>query len=71
MRIGFGNRQLTYFLQICRKMDSGSNNVVPAASTQVVTPIVAQVIMMPTIMPISILSGEKPEKFNELNFKRL
>ena len=50
-------------------MDSDSNNVVPIASAQVETPIVAQVLMMPTIMSISVLPGEKPEKFNELNFR--
>ena len=32
MRIGFGNRKFTHFLQICRKMDYDSNNVVPIAS---------------------------------------
>ena len=35
------------------------------------TPIVAQVPVMPTIVPISISPKEKQEKFNGLNFKRL
>ena len=26
--------------------------------------------MMPTTMPISVLPGKKPEKFNGINFKR-
>ena len=30
----------------------------------------AQVLVMPTIVPIFVLPGEKPEKFNGLNFKR-
>ena len=51
-------------------MDYDSNNVVPAAFAQVATPIVAQVSVMPTVMPISVSLGEKPETFNGLNFKR-
>ena len=49
-------------------MDFDSNNVVPATSTKVATPIVAQV--MPTVMPIFVSLGEKSEKFNGLNFRR-
>ena len=51
-------------------MDSNSHNVVPSTSAQVATPIVAQTLVMPTIMPISVSPGEKLEKFNGLNFKR-
>ena len=51
-------------------MDSDSNNTVLAASTHVETPAVAQVPVIPSAMPISISPGEKPEKFNGLNFKR-
>ena len=69
-RIGFGNRKLTHFLQSCIKMDSDSNNVVLAASAQVATLTVAQVLVMLTVVPISISLYEKPEKFNGLNFKR-
>ena len=58
--IDFGNRKLTHFLQFCREMDSNSNNVVPLASTQVATPTVAQVLAMPTVVPIYISLGEKP-----------
>ena len=68
LRISSENIKLTHFLQICRKMNSDSNNVVPTASAQVATPIVAQVLVMPIVMPISVLPGEKQEKFNELNF---
>ena len=68
--IGFGNRKLTHSLQICTKIDLDSNNVVPTTSAQVATPIVAQLPVMPTVMPISVSPGEKPEKFNRLNFKR-
>ena len=50
-------------------MDSDSNNVVPTASTQVATPTVAQVPVMPTVIPISVSPREKQEKFNRLNFK--
>ena len=58
------------FLPSCREIDSNSNNVVPAASAQVETPIVAQAPMMSTVVPISAPPGEKLEKFNGLNFKR-
>ena len=34
------------------------------------TPIVTQELMMPTVVPIFVSPGEKPEKFNKLNFKR-
>ena len=64
LRIGFGNRKLTHFLQFCREMDYDSNNIAPATSAQVATPTVAQVLIMPTVVLISISSGEKPEKFN-------
>ena len=70
LRIGLGNRKLTHFLQICRKMDYDSNNVVLAAFEQVATPTVAQVPVMPTVMHISVSPREKVEKFNGLNFKR-
>ena len=50
-------------------MDFDSHNAVPSAYAQVVTLTMAQGPMMPTIVPISVLPGEKPEKFNELNFK--
>ena len=51
-------------------MDYDSNNVVPAASAQVATPIVAQVSVMPTVVSIYVSPEEKPEKFNGLKFKR-
>ena len=51
-------------------MDFDSNNVVPAVSTQLATPIMAQVSVMPTVVYISVSLGGKPEKFNGLNFKR-
>ena len=70
MIIGFGNRKLTHFLQICKKMDSDSKNVVPATSAQVATPTVAQVSVMPTVMSIFVSLGQNPETFNGLNFKR-
>ena len=69
MRISFGNRKLTHFLS-CREMDSDSNNVVPIASAQATTPNVAQVLVMPTVVFISVSLGQKLEKFNGLNFKR-
>ena len=50
-------------------MDFDSNNTVPTAYAQVVTPTVAQMLVMPTVMPISIPHGEKSEKFNGLSFK--
>ena len=51
-------------------MDPDSNNVVPVASAQVATLAVAQVPVMPTVVPIFVSPREKPEKFNGLNFKR-
>ena len=51
-------------------MDSNSINVVSIASAQVATPIAAQVLVMHIVVSISISPGEKPEKFNKLNFKR-
>ena len=51
-------------------MDFDSNNNVPTASAKVVTPTVAQVLVRPTVMPISFSHGEKLEKFNGLSFKR-
>ena len=51
-------------------MDYDSNNIVPTISDQEATPTMAQVPMMPTVVPISVSPGEKPEKFNGLNFKR-
>ena len=51
-------------------MDIGSDTMVPTASAQVATPTVTQAPVMPTTVPISISPGEKPEKFNGLNFKR-
>ena len=70
LRIFFRNRKLTHFPQSCREMDSNSNNVVPPASAQVATLIMAQALVMPTIVPISVSPGDKLEKFNRLNFKR-
>ena len=70
MKIGFMNKKLTHFLQFCREMDYDSNNTVPPASAQVATPTMAQVPLMPTIVPIFVSPREKPEKFNRLNFKR-
>ena len=51
-------------------MDSDSHNVIPSTSAQVATPTVAQMLVMPTIVPMSVSLGEKLEKFNGLNFKR-
>ena len=51
-------------------MDIGSDTMVPTASAQVATPTVTQAPVMPTMVPISVLPEEKPEKFNGLNFKR-
>ena len=51
-------------------MDSGSDTIVPTASAHVATLKVAQAPMLPTIVLISISLGEKPKKFNGLNFKR-
>ena len=39
-------------------MDSDSNNVVPPASAKVVTPIMAQVPVMLTVVPIFVSLGE-------------
>ena len=50
-------------------MDFGSDNVVPTTSAQVTTPTLAQAPVMPTIVPIYVLSGENLEKFSGLNFK--
>ena len=61
---------MAHFLQFCREIYSDPDNNVPTTSAQVATPIVAQVPVMPTTMPISVSHGEKPEKFNRLNFKR-
>ena len=61
---------MTNFLQSCKEMDSNSNNVVLAASTQVATPTIAQTLVMPTIVPIFSHLQKKPVKFNGLNFKR-
>ena len=51
-------------------MDLDSHNDVPHASAQVSTPTVAQALVMPTNVPISVSLGEKRKKFNGLNFKR-
>ena len=51
-------------------MDFGLDTIIPTASTQVVTHIMAQALVMPTTVPISVSLGEKPEKFSGLNFKR-
>ena len=50
-------------------MDYGLNTIVPTTSAQVATPTVAQALVMPTTVPISVSPGEKPEKFSGLNFK--
>ena len=55
MRIGFENRKLTHFLQICRNMDFDSNNVVPVVFAYVANPTMAQVSVMPTAMSFSLL----------------
>ena len=51
-------------------MDSSSDTIVPTASAHGATPTVAQALVLPTTMPISVSPGEKPKKFNGLNFKR-
>ena len=51
-------------------MDSSSDTIVPITSAHMATPTVAQVPMIPTIVPISVSPREKLEKFNGLNFKR-
>ena len=70
LRIDFGNRKLTHFLQFWKEMNFDSNNVILVAPAQVTTLIVAQVLVMPIVVPISISHEEKSEKFNRLNFKR-
>ena len=52
-----GNRKFTNFLQFCREMDLDSNNNVSAAFAQVATSIVAQVSVMPTVVPIFVSPG--------------
>ena len=48
-----------------------SNNTGVPESGQVLAPIVvSQAPMVHTSGPVFISPGEKPEKFNELNFKR-
>ena len=60
-------------------MTSQSNNASVPESGQVATPTVAQVVtptvvaqapMVHTSGPDFVSPGEKPEKFNELNFKQ-
>ena len=51
-------------------MYSGSDTIIPTAFVHVATSTVAQAPVLPTTMPISVSPGEKPEKFNGLNFKR-
>ncbi|RVW62815.1 Retrovirus-related Pol polyprotein from transposon TNT 1-94 [Vitis vinifera] len=51
-------------------MTTESDNVVVTELALVATPTVAQVPAMPTVVPISVSPGEKPEKFSGLNFKR-
>ena len=51
-------------------MDFDSIDVVPVASARVAAPTMAQVPVMPTVVPISVSPVEKPVKFNGLNFKR-
>ena len=68
--IGYRNIKLTHFLQSCKEMYFDSNKTVPPTFTQVSIPTVAQVPVMPTVVPIFVSHGEKPEKFNGLNFKR-
>ena len=68
MRIYFGNRKLTHFIQSYREVDFDSSNVVLAESAQVVTPTVARAPVMPSVVRISVSPGKKREKFNE--FKR-
>ena len=52
-------------------MTSESNNIgVPESSQGVAPTIVAQELIMYTFEPVSISLGEKPKKFNGLNFKR-
>ncbi|RVX15562.1 hypothetical protein VitviT2T_002285 [Vitis vinifera] len=51
-------------------MTTESDNVVVTELAPVATLTVAQVPAMPTVVPISVSPGEKPEKFSGLNFKR-
>ena len=51
-------------------MDSGLDTIVPVAFAQVATLIVAQALVMPTIVPNFVSLGEKPKKFSRFNFKR-
>ena len=51
-------------------MDSGSDTIVPTASTYGATPTMAQAPVLPTTVPISVSLGEKQEKLSGLNFKR-
>ena len=62
--------KLTHVLQFCRKIDSGSDTIVPTASAHVATPTMAQAPMLSTIVPISVSPREKLKKFSGLNFKR-
>ena len=51
-------------------MDSSSDTIVPTTSAHWATPHVAQAPVLPTTVPIFVSPGEKPEKFNGLDFKR-
>ena len=51
-------------------MDSSSGTIVPTTSAHVATPTMAQALVLPTIVPISISLRQKPKKFSGLNFKR-
>ena len=51
-------------------MDLDSNNAAPPASAKVANPILAHGPVMPTVVPISVSLGEKPEKFNGHNINR-
>ena len=61
---------MTHFLQFFKEMDSDSNNAILVAFAQLATPTMAQVLVMPTVMPISISPGEEPKNFNGKNFKK-
>ena len=52
-------------------MDSASDTIVPTASSHVATLNVAQALVLPTTVPISVSPGGKLEKFNGLNFLML
>ena len=56
---------MTHFYNLTEKW-----TLISTASAQEATLIVAQDLVMPSVMPMYVLLGEKPEKFNELNFKR-